>query len=65
MGNLLLAVNVLLPLLQQASTIGAMIQKAQAEGRDLTEAELNSIVAADDAAKAALAAAIAKARATP
>jgi hypothetical protein len=65
MGNALLLLNVLVPLLQQANQIGALLAKAQAEGRDVTDAELDTLVAGDDAAKAALAAAIAKARATP
>ena len=62
--NAALAVQLLLGLLQQSQTIGNLILAAQSAGRDLTDDELNSIIAADDAAKAALSAAIAKARAS-
>lgn len=56
------AVMLLLGLLDRAAAWAAVIAKAQAEGRALTEEEVDSFVAADDAAKAALEAAIAKAR---
>ena len=65
MGNALLLLNVLVPLLQQVNSIGLLLQKAHAEGRDITDAELDSLVSADDVVKASLAAAIAKARSTP
>ena len=62
MGNLLLA-------LQAGDAILAMFQKYQEtvgaairEGRDLTDAELDGLVADDDAARAALAAQISAAR---
>lgn len=49
--NSLLATELLLKLLTQAQAIGGIIAKAQAEGRDVTAAELNTLRAADDAAK--------------
>jgi uncharacterized protein YggE len=52
----------LLGLLDRAVAWGALIRKAQSEGRDITAAELDTLAAEDDAAKAALDAAIAKAR---
>lgn len=56
------AINLLLGLLDRATAWAAVIGKAQAEGRALTEAEVDTFAAADDAAKAALEAAIRKAR---
>lgn len=56
------AIELLLGLLDRATAIGALISKAQAEKRDITEAELDGLAAHDDAARALLAAAIAKAR---
>jgi hypothetical protein len=52
--NALLATELLLKLLVQAQAIGGVIAKAQAEGRDVTAAELDTLKAADDAAKAKL-----------
>lgn len=53
-----------LAMLQQAiataSQVSALIATAKAENRDVTMEELNGLAAADDAARAALAAAIAK-----
>lgn len=65
MGNAALLVELLLGLIDRASAVGAIISKAQAEGRDVTDAELDGLAAGDDAAKIALAAAIAKARTNP
>jgi hypothetical protein len=62
MGNAAILVDLLLGLLDRANAIGALISKAKAEGRDVTDAELDALVAQDDAARAALVAAIAKAR---
>ena len=56
------AVMLLLGLIDRAAAWGAVIAKAQAEKRELTEAEVDTFAAADDAAKAALEAAIRKAR---
>lgn len=58
-------ISLLLALLDRASAIGALIGKAQSEGRDVTEVEIDTIIAADDAAKTALEAAIARRRAAP
>jgi len=60
--NAALAVSLILGLLDRAQAIGTLIKTARAEGRDITDAELDSLVAEDDAAREALDAAIAKAR---
>ena len=60
--NALVATNALLSLLDRATAISTVLAKAQAEGRDVSDAELDVAVAQDDAAKANLDAAIAKAR---
>ena len=57
------AIMLLLGLLDRAAAWGAVIAKAQAEGRELTEAEVDEFVVADDAAAADQKAALAKARA--
>ncbi len=57
-----LAVSLLLGLLDRATQIGALIKTAQSEGRDITSAELDTLVAADDAARKALNDAIAAAK---
>jgi len=60
--NAAIAVSLILGLLDRASAIGALLKAARAEGRDLTEAEIDKLVAEDDAARTELDAAIAKAR---
>jgi hypothetical protein len=62
MGNAAVAVDLLLGLLDRASAIGTLLAKANTEGRDVTDAELDALAAGDDAARAALDAAIKKAR---
>lgn len=57
------AITLLLGLLDRAGAWGAVIAKAQAEGRELTEAEVDAFATADDDAKQALEDAIEKARA--
>lgn len=57
------AITLLLGLIDRAAAWGAVIAKAQAEGRKLTDEEVDAFVTADDNAKAALESAIAKARA--
>ncbi len=52
----------LLNLLGSANAIGQLLSTAQAQGRDITPEELQSVVNADDAARAALVSAIAAAR---
>ena len=58
-----LAIQLLLGLLDRAAAWGAVIAKAQAEGRDLTEAEVDAFADADSVAQAMQEDAIAKARA--
>lgn len=50
-------------LLDRAQAYAAVIAKAKAENRDVTEAEVDAAVAEYDASRAALVAAIAKRRA--
>ena len=58
------AVDLLVALLANASTISQIIQSAQAAGQtDLTPAQWSQITGADDSAEAQLAAAIAAAKA--
>lgn len=59
----LAAIDLILALLTRASAISALVAQAQAEKRDLTEAEMNQIIAEDDKARAGLVAAIEKAKA--
>lgn len=56
-------IGLLLQLIEQAARVSMVIRQAQAEGRDLTSAELASVVAENDVARAALIAAIDRARA--
>jgi len=56
------AISLLLALLDRVAAWSALIMKARAENRDITEAELDALATADDAAKAALEKAIADAR---
>jgi hypothetical protein len=55
-------INLVLLLLEKATTMAAALSKAHAEGRDLTEAEVDTFVAADDAARDKLNEAIKNAR---
>lgn len=52
--NTQLAVQLLLIALQNTAAIGALIDKARAEGRDITDVEINDLTAADGAARKAL-----------
>lgn len=56
------AVTLLLGLLDRAGQIGVLIQKAQAEKRDITDAELDQLVEIDNQARKALQDAIAAVR---
>lgn len=49
--NLEIAIQLVLALLNRAAQIGAMIMKARAEGRDISDAELDGLRAGDDTAK--------------
>ena len=60
--NAALAIQLLLGLLDRATAIGALLKQAEDEGRDISDAELDALAAADDQARAALVAAIAAAR---
>ena len=60
--NAAIVVQLLLGLLDRASAIGALLSKAQGEGRDITDAELDALSGEYDAAKAKLLADIAAAR---
>jgi hypothetical protein len=53
-ANLLLVTQLLLQASTQVQQFGGLLAKAHAEGRDVTDDELNALVAADDAAKARL-----------
>lgn len=57
------AVKILLLFLNQASSWGAVMAKAQAEGRPISEAEIDAFYTENDVAMQNLAAAIAKAKA--
>lgn len=58
------AITLILALLDRAAAISALIQKAQAEGRDTLSAEEWKVITdSDDASRAALVLAIAKAEA--
>lgn len=58
-----LAITLLLQFMSRAQEVGALINKARSEGRDVSQAELDALVANDDAAKAALQQAIDAAKA--
>ncbi len=62
MANIALLMQILLPLLDRASEITALLTRANVEKRDITESELNLLFADDDDARAALDAAISAAR---
>lgn len=49
--NALLAIQLLTQILTQAQGLSAVLQKAHAEGRDITDAELDSLASADNASK--------------
>lgn len=61
MGNALLVIEALTQALSNAQKLSALLQQAHAQGRDVTDAELAGLRSDDDAAKAALDQAIAKA----
>ena len=58
-----LALNLLFGLLDRAQKIQELLKRAQAEGRDVTDAELDQLAAEDDAARKALEESIAKRKA--
>ena len=54
MNSILIALDLLIQLTAQVQRVGTLIRNAQAEGRDLTAAELDELRAEDDAARKAL-----------
>ena len=54
MTNAELATGLLLSLVDRAAGVSALLQNAKAENRDVTSAELDTLVAADDKARDAL-----------
>lgn len=54
MNNVSLAIELLIAIVNQAQKIGAALQTAKNENRDLTAEEIAVFVGADDAAKKAL-----------
>lgn len=60
--NIETALSLLIQLLSQADAISRLIQAARNEGRDLSDAELDALVAQDDVARQALVDAIARAK---
>ena len=56
------ALSLVIALLNHASEISALVQQAQAEGRDLNASDWDHILTADELAKANAAAALAKAK---
>lgn len=60
--NIDLLLTLLIQLLSHADEIGKLIRNARAEGRDVTDAELDALAAKDDTAREALQDAINKAR---
>jgi hypothetical protein len=57
-----LAITLALNLLDRAAAYGALITQSRAEGRDISDAELDALAAEDDVARKELEAAIAKRR---
>lgn len=62
--DLTTAIDAGLQIFTQAQQVAGLIVKAHAEGRDITEGELNAVVAGDDAARKVLVDAIARAEAS-
>lgn len=60
--NAVAIITLLLQYSDKITQIGLLLNKARAESRDVSDAELDSLFAGDDAARAALAAAIAAAK---
>jgi hypothetical protein len=54
MGGTLIAVQTALQLLAQAQAYMAVVAKARSEGREVSDAELDGLAAADDSARSAL-----------
>jgi hypothetical protein len=54
MGNLLIVSQLLLTWLDRATQLSALLTAAHAEGREITDEEMNQLYAADDLARADL-----------
>lgn len=54
MNNALLITQLLLEAATKVQQFGGLLARAHAEGRDVTDAELDALVVADDAARARL-----------
>jgi len=63
--NVDLLLSLLIALATHAGEISSLITRAKLEGRDVTEAELQTILDADNLARAKLTVAIAAARSKP
>lgn len=63
MKNSALILELLILFTSRLQSLQLLLQKAQAEGRDISKEELDSLVAEDDTARAELDAAIARAEA--
>jgi hypothetical protein len=64
MTNAIVAVELLIRLLAQASAVSELIKKSRAENRDITDEEMDALADADDAARMRLEDAIAAAKGT-
>lgn len=62
-ANIILILDLIISLTDRVASLSSLIKKARAEGRDVTEEEIQALVVDDDAAKKALDEAIAKAKA--
>jgi hypothetical protein len=62
MTNEAVLLQILFGLIDRAGNISALISKARAQGRTISDAEIDAQIAVDDAAKAALQVAIDEAR---
>lgn len=60
--DVITGLTLLSQLLGQANALGALIQRAQAEGRDITAAELDALALTDTDARSVLEAAIQRAK---
>ncbi len=65
MGNIAILIDLILKGAVAIQQYGALISKARAEGRDVTQAELDNLFIGDDLARAQLQAAIDAKKGTP
>jgi hypothetical protein len=62
-NNALILLQLMIALTEQAQRLQLLLQTAARENRDVTDDELNNVASGDDAARAALQSAIARAKA--